>query len=98
MTINSARIKPLAIPKKSSQNLLEESSVLSSDPRNIKPYLHQKTHFKGAASLFIQKESSLDLGDETAREIVKEILNQTGHPPAKLSPAEMEIEIAKHRQ
>jgi len=70
----------------------------SIDPRNIKSYLHQKTHFKGAASLFLQKESSLDLGDETAREIVKEILCQTGHPPAKLSPAEMALQIAKYRQ
>lgn len=42
-------------------------------------YKQQKTHFKGVASIFIQKENSLDLGDENARDIVKECLNKTGN-------------------
>ena len=42
-------------------------------------HLHHKTHFKAATSIFMQnKEASLNLGDEGAREVVKEVFKAAG--------------------
>lgn len=48
----------------------------------------KKLHFKGVTSIFIQEENSLDLGDEFARELVKECLQKTGNPPSCLTYAD----------
>ena len=45
----------------------------------LKEYLHKKTHFKAATSIFMQnKEGSLNLEDEAAREIVKDVFKIVG--------------------
>ena len=48
------------------------------DWKQFRPEIHKKTFFKGATSLKIGMERSLDLLDETARELVKETLIKTG--------------------
>lgn len=47
--------------------------------RQFRPELHRKTHFKGAQSLYMQQEASLNLQDNLARDIVKEIFTLAGH-------------------
>ena len=46
--------------------------------KQFRPELHKKTFFKGATSLTIGMEGSLDLKDEGARELVKETFQQVG--------------------
>lgn len=59
----------------------------------------KKLHFKGVASLLIQEENSLDLGDEFARELVKDCLHKSGNPPSCLTYADQyALELKKHQQ
>lgn len=59
----------------------------------------KKLHFKGVASVFMQEENSLDLGDEYARELVKECLQKSGNPPNYLTYADQyALELKKHQQ
>ena len=46
--------------------------------RQFRPELHKKTFFKGAQSLTMGIENSLNLKDETAREIVKDAFKIVG--------------------
>ena len=47
--------------------------------RQFRPELHRKNYFKGATSLIIGKEGSLNLTDEAAREVVKDAFKIAGH-------------------
>jgi len=46
--------------------------------KKFRPEVHKKTFFKGATSLTLGVEQSLNLNDETAREIVKHAFRVTG--------------------
>jgi hypothetical protein len=47
--------------------------------KNFRPELHKKTFFKGTASLTMGMEGSLNLKDETARNLVKDAFKIAGH-------------------
>ena len=46
--------------------------------KHFRPELHKKTFFKGATSLTMGIQQSLNLQDETARELVKDTLKFLG--------------------
>jgi len=54
------------------------SNIPRTDWKRFRPELHKKTFFKGATSLAIGMEKSLNLQDETAREIVKHAFKIVG--------------------
>jgi len=46
--------------------------------KQFRPELHKKTFFKGATSLTMGMEGSLNLYDDTARELIKHAYRLTG--------------------
>ena len=46
--------------------------------KQFRPELHKKTFFKGATSLTMGMEGSLNLYDDTARELIKHAYRVTG--------------------
>lgn len=46
------------------------------------PVLKKKLHFKAATDVLLQNSGSLDIGDETVREIVKDVLSKASREKA----------------
>lgn len=56
-----------------------EQLKLANRWKAFRPELHKKTFFKGTASLTMGMEGSLNLKDETARNLVKDAFKIAGH-------------------